>query len=199
MKKSSVILLLLAIVLGTTLVVAQEQPPAGAKVAPLPQPKPGSWWLLKDAAFGEVKVELKSVEEGKFVLKVEERGLTYDAPTTNEWNGIEVHGRRGGWVTFNPHSRSFSFPLWEGKKWGGPVTTKSTVGRGDVFNVQVEAKRWETITVPAGTFEAMRVEISGGAAGTGTCWYAPEAQRAVKCETTGPGRNYELLKYEIKR
>jgi len=202
MKKSSVILLLFAIVLGTALVVAQEQPPAGAKVAPFPQPKPGSWWLFQDTAFGETKVELKSVEEGKFVLQVEERGSTRNSIVASEWNAIETLSPRGQWLTFLPHSRTYSFPLWEGKKWGGPVTLKTSTGFGNAFSVRGEAKRWETITVPAGTFEAMRVEASGNPAGGTTCWYALEAERSIKCEISigAPGyRKFELLKYEVKR
>lgn len=202
MNKSCVILLPLAIVLATTLVAAQEQPPAGAKVAPFPQPKPGSWWLFQDTAFGETKVELKSVEEGKFVLQVEERGSTRGSIVTNEWNPTETLSTRGQWLTFLPHSRVFSFPLWEGKKWGGPVTVKTSGGFGQAFSVRGEAKRWETITVPAGTFEAIRVEALGNPAGGTICWYALEAERSIKCEIAigAPGgRTFELLKYEVKR
>lgn len=52
--------------------------------------------------------------------------------------------------------------------------------------------------MPAGTFEAIRVEASGNPAGGATCWYAPEAERSIKCEIAIGGSG-ELLKYEVKR
>lgn len=166
-------------------------PPAGAKVAPLPNPKPGSQWMIRLA---DGSTRLFEVKDGKFFSP--ERGIIY----TNEWNLIEGPGpKTGAWVVYSPHVRTYSFPLWESKKWGGWSTWTSGTYRGS-FSTAAEAKKWETIIVPAGTFEAIRVENFSDGAPFSTCWYAVEAEFPIKCTFSEyKWRDYELVEYKLTK
>jgi hypothetical protein len=84
----------------------------------------------------------------------------------------------------------FAFPLYPGKTWEdtfnwellGAAPAKGKGGdRGTVLG-------WEDVTVPAGTFHALKVVVSSRFYGAGgynddatlTFWYAPEVNRFVK-------------------
>lgn len=70
------------------------------------------------------------------------------------------------------------------------------------WSAQTDARRWETVEVPAGRFEALRVErriafqhqdlFRVRAARIDTLWYAPEVNRWVRREWTGSYRRYGM-------
>jgi hypothetical protein len=200
MKRWMALCTTFALMFSFTNAHAQESPPPGAKVAPFPNPQPGSWWVRKTAD-GERKIELKQVGDGKLIGEVDGREVVY----TSEWNALEGPGistRPGQWFTYSPHLRTLSFPLWEGKSWGGNVmwtSMGSFTGVGN-FDVVAKARGWETVKVPAGEFEAIKVEIlsQGGRTNIRTiCWYAPQAQSFVKCDSSNRGSTYELIAYKV--
>jgi hypothetical protein len=103
----------------------------------------------------------------------------------------------------------FAYPLYPGKTWtnhynwqtaGASVTKGQADERGRAFD-------WEEVTVPAGTFHALRAEVNsrffgrGGMADEATLiyWYAPQVNRFVKFDYRS---NYEgafvaeLVKYQ---
>ena len=74
----------------------------------------------------------------------------------------------------------------------------------------IEVIGWEDVTVPAGTFRALRLEARGTTRRydlnvTGplrnTYWYAPKAQRWVKQDFASKARQYtrELIKYKLNQ
>lgn len=84
----------------------------------------------------------------------------------------------------------FAFPLYAGKSWKQTYHWQSlesspTVGTTEMVGNVVG---WERVTVPGGTFDALRVEVSNRSWGKGsmhdemklTYWYAPEVKRFVK-------------------
>jgi hypothetical protein len=87
----------------------------------------------------------------------------------------------------------FSFPLWEGKKWSGFYQ----IGRFIRNSLNAEVKGWEPVSVAAGKFDAIRIERRGPGWAT-TCWYAIEAQHAIKCESALPTVAFELVQFELK-
>ena len=199
MKIKGVLLFAILALVFTSAVsaIAQDVPPPGAKFAPFPNPQPGSWWVIKGTtAEWQTRVELKRVENGKFITERGGREIEY----TNEWNAFE-----DGWdqrtirTKYSPHVRNFSFPLWPGKKWGGIVewTGRAMLMTGGTYSEWAEAKRWERIRVPAGEFEAMRIENLRGKIQS-TCWYAVEVQRLVKCVSpTHPQTSWELIEFHL--
>ena len=97
-----------------------------------------------------------------------------------DWNQLAQGG-----VEFQPFYPTFRFPLESGKQWGGAARWRTGSG---IMNHKVTAQvaGWERITVPAGTFDAVRITRRGNFiegqsinyyAGNGTVsdvlWYVP--------------------------
>jgi hypothetical protein len=91
-------------------------------------------------------------------------------------------------VEFKPQSFGLSFPLEVGKKWDGKYTgylaSSDTSWDGDA---SCEVKPPEIVTVPAGQFDAYRIDCvhnwtSGGLDGQAhiSAWYAPKVGAVVK-------------------
>ena len=79
-----------------------------------------------------------------------------------------------------PVDPQFTWPLWLGKKWTGHFLRKDLGGNALPLLVQYRCDAWETVTVPAGTFEALRIWRRVRPATEGTfldqheiIWYAP--------------------------
>jgi hypothetical protein len=106
----------------------------------------------------------------------------------------------------------YKWPLVEGKTWKTAWFQPAIGGNGD-WTARVIG--WETITVPAGTFQAIRIELDNSCYVTGVdggvcgqqdrVWYAPEVKRHVKLErrsNRGPymGVNIleELVEFRLK-
>ncbi len=173
---------------------AQDGPPPGVTAASHPQPAPGSWWLKRTVKSGDIKVELVEIDQDKFVTRYGDRTKRY----TNEWNALDGRsGKTGKRITYSPHLSVLSFPLWPGKKWEQKVRWQSGSASGS-FMVRQEAKTWERVSVPAGDFEAIRVEGTAGR-NKSTCWYAEEVQWQVKCDSPNPRFKWELVEFELAK
>lgn len=111
---------------------------------------------------------------------------------------------------YDPYVPRFQFPLQEGKTWLGQYTVQGERGRRP-FNETLRAKvaGWERVSVPAGTFDALKIQISIERQGTGNipaagheelCWYAQEVKRFVKCSFSEhrKGSDFELVSYQVK-
>ncbi len=107
------------------------------------------------------------------------RSLTFaDAPPTN----------------YDPPMEWFSFPLEPGQEWKMTshwLTPDLSLGGTTVVSGKVG--NWEDITVPAGNFHALRVDVTNrvfGRLGTGgendiTYWWVPDVNRWVKYHYRG--------------
>lgn len=92
--------------------------------------------------------------------------------------------------TYIPSSRSYDFPLFVGKVWSIEHTMWAT-DAGDLFSAYGEAtvQARESVTVPAGTYDSLRVftrEVGywGGsrdASPERTCWWSIELGTDVRC------------------
>ncbi|MGA2316142.1 MAG: hypothetical protein ABSG71_07150 [Thermodesulfobacteriota bacterium] len=96
-----------------------------------------------------------------------------------------------------PCIRVFKWPLRVGKKWDSSYTLRdySEGFRPSPSKITVNIRTYEEVTVPAGTFKALRIQAGGE-----TCWYVPSIGWVVK-EQSGPyGKEewlLELVKYSI--
>ena len=154
-------------------------------------------------------------------IVTETSGATSGTRTfTRDFNLVEI--KTGDLVTFvaKPSWPFLQFPLEVGRRWDTPFEVDAKV-RGQP--VDRHAKwQWkarvvavEPVTVPAGTFQAFRIEYDGSFATrqgnqswTGThketAWYAPEVGRFAKrdYEEAAPARNFlehhvvELLSFK---
>jgi len=138
----------------------------------------------------------------------EDNSTTEDNIFDSQWNARHADGR-----TFKPVRPFYSFPLDVGKTWEGRLSYPNQKGDSQI-NSQMKGTvvGRESVTVPAGTFQTLRIVITGsyyserafgkrggGGVGKWTIWYAPEVKRHVKLEYE-EGRNQtrsELTEYKV--
>jgi uncharacterized caspase-like protein len=132
----------------------------------------------------------------------------------SDWNVLAQTGQKGAETTENikyvPAAARFKYPLEPGKKWRG--TFKGECGVLCDFEVEYEyeARGWETITVPAGQFSALRIDgrdnfrhlFGIASVGTWSSWLVPEIKHPVKFDYTYSGKRlheYELEAYQVAK
>lgn len=136
-----------------------------------------------------------------------------DETWTPEWDAVNT--AEGG--IYDPDDGAFKFPLRIGATW--PVAYQLRRTAMDVyqrtFAGEAKVVGWETVSVPAGNFRALKIIIDGrfervGAAFAVTTyvWYVPEVKRWVKFRWEGwslqgkrelnDGWQYELTDYKVQ-
>jgi len=115
----------------------------------------------------------------------------YDAES-HSWSMSQIGER----VTeVHPHNGQLNDPLWVGKAW----ESRFLYTRRDGSKAE-QHRRWrvtarETVEVPAGRFDTLRVESAGEQLDI-TLWYAPEIHFYVRRETRGMVNvTQELVEY----
>ena len=151
-----------------------------------------------------------AVEADKIVIEV--AGSTSGTRTfTRDWNLMEV--RTGELVsqTAKPFWPRLRFPMQVGLKWDSPfeveVTTRAFM-RSAKWQWKAQVAAAESVAVPAGTFQAFRIEYDasfatrqGNRSWTGThketAWYAPQAMRIVKRESRQSVPANKFFEHEV--
>jgi hypothetical protein len=198
------------IVVGVTLCLSVALAQAQTKKVDKPDLRVGDTWVVRMSHGGEddtmriMKIEKDSV----YVAQKNSCGretLVY----TTEWAVAEFCGvaPRAGLAgggrqqqvsrTAHPPRQLMPFPVSEGQSW----TSKYATAEGDVRYLEGKALGWEKVTVPAGTFEALKIEFvwmpRGGYKLKETRWYAPEVNNFVKAEVVPEGQlDFELVSYK---
>ena len=188
------------------LLAALAGPPAfaqsgGARVES-PSVRTGDTWMYNKLDGWTGALEDVSVNT---VTKIDRNGIAMQSAgldgsvvaqvqRTAAFNLARIEGA-GFRQTAAPFYPNYSFPLYVGKTWSGKVVLNNS-RQGDtevVAELSGRAVRWEMVTVPAGNFLALRLEMKGTyasrsmhgtVAGTieDTLWYAPEVRNAVRYE-----------------
>lgn len=135
-------------------------------------------------------------KEVTYLRRSEKTGAEVEIVETLDLNTIvgfsESLGARKSYV---PHSGFFNFPLSAGKAWEAKASyTIEGIAEG-VHTFPGKVVGWETVTVPAGTFTALKVVLdgrynfkapTGWKTSTGTMqaavWFVPGIKRPVKEE-----------------
>lgn len=108
-------------------------------------------------------------------------------------------------LEFKPQYQGLSFPLQVGKKWTSNYAGfRADNNRKWDSRLECEVKAYEPVRVPAGTFDAYRVEcIDNWEAGyifsgkkAATRWYAPAAGGVIKYASEDGEWNYELAAFK---
>jgi len=111
-----------------------------------------------------------------------------------EWNLIATRNADNSGLDYSPPLKYFEFPLSPGKNWQ-QTSTETNIKTGTIRKHKISGVvgDWEDITVPAGTFHAIKVILNTevvnpvtGEKNTGTdiSWYAPDVKRSIKSEVT---------------
>lgn len=143
-----------------------------------------------------IEVLVTSVEAKSILTAVYRGGAPGDSRWTREWNALTLDS---GWV-FNTRSGLLKFPLQV-----GDTHEVAYEGQHDAYGLRLKftgkstVAGWEEVVVPAGKFQAVKIEIKGrydrfdkrGTSADGadrrtssaveeTIWYAPAVRRWVK-------------------
>jgi hypothetical protein len=170
-----------------------------AEPIPAPTPAVGDSWtyqytdVWKHLPGNLNRTEVTAVDANGVQVAVKRAGtgaLLSRSRFTPEMNPVER-----GKTHFAPYYARFAFPLEPGKEWKVDSTADNPdAGKHWRYQVKGRAIGWEKITVPAGEFDAMRVEVIsnyqgeevGSRGGSGqsreTAWYAPSINNFVKLE-----------------
>jgi hypothetical protein len=65
--------------------------------------------------------------------------------------------------------------------------------------VQLAVVGTESVTVPAGTFDAFKVNVSSQDGGNVTYWIAKSPKRPVKVTATSPAMNGAIVTFELEK
>ena len=205
--------LLFFLMLGALLPAAAQAP---AERIEGPTVKVGDVWIYNKLEGWNNILEDISVVRVKRVgpegIFMEATGLDGSNPAliqrTADFNLVRIQAPKFTKTTL-PYYPNFSFPLWVGKTWKGKVAFESTEQPGKEGHAELEGRvvGFESVTVPAGTFFALKIELGGPyrarnleGSWTGriedTLWYAPQVRNAVRYEykdTTGTSLyNHEI-------
>jgi hypothetical protein len=192
-----VILLLLA--LAAPAAAGQRnasQPPDGAKILEAAFPAPGTAWTLVVEHSGmpfRVRREVlpDDVWRGRKVHRVrvqppqgEPTVELFDLETCNYIASLR-DGRLVDQRMLHPHNALFSWPLWPGKTWRRTVELSDAHRDRWPYPVVGEAEGFENVTVPAGTFRALKLVAGDPTRGlwNETLWYDPDSRLVVKRKT----------------
>jgi hypothetical protein len=178
--------------------------------APVPKPSPKVGDVVEfDKLFATVPCKRWEVKElDKNGLQISQCGdnfAHYDAATGALVRIVTKDGDK--LVQFSPRATSIDFPLSVGKRWSGKYDGY-TNDDGASWNAttQCAVKGEEKVKVPAGEFDALRIECedawqSGPFSGVSktTTWYAPKVGMTVKSVNPESAKwNYELTGYQSK-
>jgi hypothetical protein len=158
-----------------------------------------------------------SVESnGDFTLtsKNQKSSYTRIIEYTQQWNVKQSREPSGGGLEYSPPIPYFDFPLYPGKKWSRSSNEiNSKTGARRLHTIEGKVYNWEQISVPAGTFQALKVSLiitlldfSTGkqTPSEDISWYVPQVKRSVKSEITSYAEDgspvhqtIQLLSYHV--
>lgn len=182
---------------------------------PAPAPRVGDAWTFETRLRGQARGvrlyhRVEAIRSEEIITAV--RGEDAQTPVLRQgfdhqmnrlWREVEP----GEALRYAPAFALFRFPMVAGQTaWSASVqqTQDGWPGRREV-HIDARAVRLESVTTPAGRFEAMRIEAlhrAGDARIETVYWYCPEVRRSVRGEEhteTPRGRStliYELLDWQ---
>jgi hypothetical protein len=170
---------------GAGLLSFDAEPPAGAATWARPTWRIGDRFVLQRGAAMKGEFKLIAITEGAYVLDTGggvhlRRDL--DLGNLGEWTpaGVAQH-------LLLPVDVRFHWPLWLGKRWSCEFVDRA---KGGELRLQASyhVEGLDTVTVPAGTFEALRIVRRVQLVGTPDdyltraqlLWYAPSIGSEVR-------------------
>ena len=182
---------------------AKSETPSSAQsqVADAPQVSVGDRWVTEVVDHQDRSTELprrahghgRRTTIGSFTsVRTVGKDYTRVVEYTGEWALVATHLRSGATTSYSPALPYLSFPLQPGRSWQARVVETDAEGKQRVHDVRAQMESWETVQVPAGTFDALKIVLTDDISkdgvvvqqGQDVSWYAPEARRTVKTEET---------------
>jgi len=201
MKRIVLFLILFGLVCGGQSGAALAQ---GNEI-PLPQFKPGDTWSFKTPQGTSSRTVLRVEADGTVVMHSEIRSsrvsLDYNQRLTKNLDPLNSQGPtfNGGVVDYSydpPACWMAPAPWTVGKEWSCNFVSTGYRGRTYPFTYSGKLDGMEKVTVPAGTFDALRITLNAGS--KWTFWYAPAVRYYIKSDTGNPITSFELVQYSLK-
>lgn len=152
-------------------------------------------------------ITVTTVTDGKDINTVK-NAREIDSTWTREWNAIATHTGR----LYAPHAGTFRFPIQIGSTHEIKYQILNRAQKNALVSGEAvgSVAGWETVTVPAGTFRALKVmqkgvwrRLDSGVSHVQEIafWYVPEVKRWVKLEATNPSSKLveELISYSLTK
>jgi len=172
---------------GRGIIAFDPAPPAGAKVWDRPTLRVGDRFVLLRGGTAKKRFEITEAgEQGYTLLDENEVRLKRDRDLGNlgEWpkeGDAALH-------LLSPVDARYHWPLWVGKRWRCEFCDRTRGGSALVIEASYEVEAVDTIRVPAGTFEALRILRTARLKSEGATfidrtiaiWYAPEIGLEVR-------------------
>lgn len=115
-----------------------------------------------------------------------------------------VAGKSGGKLTVKrtPPPQILSFPLEIGKEWKNSFLVENIAEKSSqTFDFRVRVSNIENVEVPAGTFEALKIEVYGSYTGNlvQELWYSPRVKSFIRQRSYLQDglREEELISYKV--
>jgi len=186
--------------------IAATRPPATEAAGRIERPdiRVGERWTYQVTdGFTNLKstvvMEVTTVTDNQIHTRRARTALAAVMPTAAA-GAVDVFNRdwnllREDETEYAPHYPSFQFPLEIGRSWSGTVQFSRSDGPV-VQRLTAEVAGWERVAVPAGSFDAVKINLRGSyrlhndmshrLASTGdlsaVVWYAPAVRQVVKRE-----------------
>ncbi|WP_206956335.1 hypothetical protein [Trinickia acidisoli] len=211
------------VVVAVSFLVTTAMLPARAADYPqsgnVPDVKVGDHWeyqskgLFDNERRTEYSLTVTAVDADHITLKRRdvESGRTKTLERERDWSDVSTPGHMAG--------RYLSFPLTPGKSWDTDQDVTNSVGNRVKWSTRMTVEGVERITVPAGTFDAIKVRGFGNwhilstarsdahSSLEMTLWYVPAIKQIVRHElivypstrsTVYNGWTEELTAYSLK-
>lgn len=195
-----VVLLVLVLLAGCAAPLSQVPPSGMPGAVPAPEIKVGDVWTYR------VRDGFTGMERGQQRHEVVELSGDYVrvAGALERGDGTQIYDRAWNWLrrpatnlqTFEyaPAYQAFAFPLTAGKRWHQRlIATDPADGRRFPVWLDGVVLGWERVKVPAGEFEALKVErtvyfeyweyaVRGRSRIQEIEWYAPAVKQSLRKE-----------------
>jgi hypothetical protein len=174
--------------------------PAFAQGVGAPAVKSGDRWVYNSPA-GRRVVTVNSVgSNGSIDVSIDTPDLGgLEATFTKDWDPTMAPDTTFGTVKFrryDPPLCQMPAPPWSvGQTWSCNSGWSDGTYSGNLpIKGKIEAA--EKVTVPAGTFDTLRVVTKSGETVT-TCWYAAKVEQFVRCKSGVKNLNFDLTSYSL--
>ncbi|MFO1051926.1 MAG: hypothetical protein U1F36_06905 [Planctomycetota bacterium] len=170
---------------GPGVVAFDRSPPEGVAVVDRPEWKVGDRFVFRRGGEQRIEVRVQSVDERQIVLVDELTGALNRID--RDYGSLSLDLENGESITrWDPVDARFSWPLWVGKRWSCRYVVRED-GADMPIRSEYQCDARETITVPAGEFETLRIwrrsrPLADGQwlDRTDVYWYAPSVGQVVR-------------------
>jgi len=187
---------------AAVLILAFAAPAFAEDAVNPPSVKPGSRWVYNSGE-GKRMLRVESIDpNGDIQANIQTPSLGgLQITFTKDWNPLMQPMALAGRIAYLRYEPAVCVmppaPWTVGKEWSCEPKY-SAGGTPNSFVVKGKIEGREKITVPAGSFDALRVHENVGGAET-TLWYAPAAAQFVKIDAgAGSPFSMELVSFELK-